>query len=183
MNTIFLRPIKPTKALMCDLESKGLITRLSTENALILETPPNQTVGKTIYDTSHDFGTHKLISVSVNRTELVSGIGYHPDREDFLLISTPAHSRPLYLVISYIGLQDIQNKIISRTLSSEDFILLEMRYCDPETSFFTMNPFVPHGECTAVGSNSCPVFYVTEPSIMPLISIDFSEYKLEISDV
>ena len=172
MKTLKLIPLKATAEIMKDLENKGLISRLTAQNA----------VGKTHYTTAPEYGTHKLISVSIKRTDMKTGIGYHPDKEEFLLISNLPDARPLYLIISELSFDELNKKVSGGQLAPEDFYLLEMPYGDPEISFFTMNENVIHGEVTTEAEKPGPVFYVTEPADLSSVGLDFGEYELIIGD-
>ena len=81
---ISLKPVEMTKAVMQDLESKGLILRMSPD-ATPLNVKPGQTVCSVIHSSKDEYGPHKLMFVTVNRKELTE-FGTHPDHEDFLML-------------------------------------------------------------------------------------------------
>lgn len=158
---LIIKPVPASPSLMEFLETKAVITRI-TPNSNLQITPKGQNNVSTIYASDVEYGSHKLIAVTINKSELTHLIS-HPDREDFMLIGQPERT-PLILTISLLKELALKEKIKKGMLSSEDFIAF---YCDmnnPETSFFTMNPDYPHGESCMIESNFPPSFFVGEPT-------------------
>ena len=178
MRTLKLTPQKATREIMQELENKGLIGRLTAQNAMIGLDGEDGNAGRTVYSTDPAYGSHKLISVSVGRTDIKTGIGYHPDKEDFLLISNLPGAKPLYFIISCLSADELNKKIADGSLEASDFMLLDMPYGDPEISFFTMYENVIHGEATTGADAPGPVFYVTEPTDLFSVDLDFMDYDL-----
>lgn len=178
MKEICLKPVVPNEEIMQDLENKGMISRLTVENGMISDEQRKILPVRPIYKTDPAYGAHMLLSVVVDRTNAAACFGYHPDKEDLLMIQTLPDSKPLYLIISWLNRDEIKEKIENETLAADDFIALELVYNDPRLSFFTMNPYVLHGEATLAGEGNYPYFYVTEPTELPLEIIDFKGYTI-----
>lgn len=159
MSKIKLNPVEMTADVMKSLEEKKLIYRLCPTSE-VMPAGKDETTFRSIYECDDKFGGHKLITVTVN-AETFKSFGSHPDNEEFLLIGDP-DSKPLYLLISYLNHEDLEKKVADKTIAEEDFILLKVKYNDPEVSFFTMMKGVPHGECSAKGDGKPGAFYVTE---------------------
>lgn len=172
-----IKPTKMTATVMQKLESMGLIIRLSPHNHDI-DPKGNETVDKLIYQSSKASGAHKLISVTVNRDNF-SRFGYHPDNEEFLLIANPI-CKPLYLAVCYLTIEAFNKKVADQTLTSDDFIMLECVYNDPEASFFVMLKDVLHGEAIWHKDGLYPSFYVTEGSDNALITPNWKNYELAV---
>ena len=173
-----LRPAEMTEDVMKELEERGLIIRLCP-NHDELPAPPGETLWRLIYEPKDGYGPHRLITVTVNREEF-AGFGSHPDNEEFLLIGD-ADTQPLFIVIALVSADELNEKISSRTLRTDDFIALRARFNDPRVSFFVMRAGVPHGEATADEGKRPPSFYVTESRDLPLDLTVFGDYRLKIS--
>lgn len=182
MRNICLKPVVPTEEIMQQLEKQGFITRLSVENGMISDEQRKKLPVRPVYKTAPEYGAHMLLSVVVDRTDAAACFGYHPDREDLLVIRTLPNSKPLYLVISYLDKDEMMKKIDDETLCEEDFIALDLVYADPDLSFFTMNPYVLHGEATTAGEGNYPYFYVTEPADLPLHLVDFKGLTITVKE-
>lgn len=174
---IQLIPVEMNPQVMEFLEKKNLIIRL-VPGGHSIAVEKEETGVRTVYESSPTFGSHKLISVWVNRTTLAA-FGTHPDNEEFLLIGTTS-SKPLYLVIALHPKDILQEKIDNGTLTAPDFVCLRVKYNDPEVSFFTMLAGTPHGEAIADACAEPASFYVTEPSRMALDFTDFNHFSLHI---
>lgn len=179
MRSIELKPVEMTPELMKKLEEKHLIIRLAPGNHE-LAAQPGETLDGTIYTTDAVYGSHKLISVTVNRTTFAS-FGTHPDNEEFLLIGDSA-TKPMYLVIALHMREELDRRIQEGVLSAEDFVCLRVRYNDPEVSFFTMLKGVPHGEAVGSVAGRPPTFYVTEPANMGIDKTAFGDYQLRVAE-
>ena len=138
-----LEPVPMTAKLMAHLEELGLIIRLRP-GGHDLAAQPGETLGESIYETADRYGPHKLIAVTVNRAEFAA-FGTHPDNEEFLLIGNP-DSQPMYLAVALCMRPEFEDKVKTDRLTAADFVMIECRYNDPETSFFVMLADVPHGE-------------------------------------
>lgn len=160
------------------LEEKNLLKRFFNSAGSVDLKEKSYNV-KTIYHTNEKFGGHKLICVNYNLSE--PQIGFHNEKEDFLLISdNPGKYKNLYLLICMHKLVELENKINNNEITDKDFIIIKLKFNDPNLSFFTMNEKVPH--CELVKKNSdkkYPYFYVTEPTKLENISIDLNEYIIK----
>ena len=174
-NKITFKPVDMTEATMQDLEDKGLIIRLCP-NHHELAAQPGETLGESVYESDKQYGAHKLITVTVNRSTF-EAFGTHPDNEEFLFIGDPA-TKPMYLVVALHRREALDRKISDRTLEAGDFVCLSVTYNDPTVSFFTMLSDVPHGEAVADTDGRAPSFYVTEPCDMGIDLTDFGGYEL-----
>lgn len=173
-----LQPVKVTKEIMIDLEQKGLIIRIAPGSRKLI-VPEGQAVDETIYESDKKYGSHKLIYVVISNVDFDPHIGIHSDNEEFLIIGENG-TRPLFLLICYLTAQQFKKAVEANSLSSDDLILLEMEYNNPETSFFVMKKAVIHGEATIAGNAVPPSFFVTEPSELDHQTMNFGEYKLKI---
>jgi hypothetical protein len=178
-NIIYLKSLAMTPLVMQNLEDRGLIIRLSP-GKFKLPAEKDETLVKSIYESDNKYGSHKLITVTVNRSYF-SAFGTHPDNEDFLFIGDP-NTKPLYLVISMCMKDKLKHKIESGSISSCDFICLRVKYNDPEVSFFTMLKDVPHDEVISEAEAHPASFYVTEPCSMGLEFTEFKNYELKINN-
>jgi hypothetical protein len=176
---IYLTPVEITGQIMDDLERKGLIMRLCPGHDE-LNTPHGETLWKLLYEPKEGYGPHRLISVTVNREEF-AGFGTHPDNEEFWLLGD-SNTQPMYLVISFLTVESLMEKINDGTLEENDFIALHIKYNDPQVSFFVMCAGVPHGEAIVDRDKRPPSFYVTESLNLPLNLIPFGNYQIKIYD-
>ena len=179
MNTLALKPVEMTPEIMQFLEEKGLIIRLFPHHH-DLDVNAGETRSESIYESDLQYGPHKLITVTVNRSDF-EYFGSHEDNEEFLLIGDP-ESKPMYLVIALCDHETLEMKIDHDEISSDDFVALLVKYNDPLVSFFTMKKNIPHGEAVKSGNATPPSFYVTEPCDMSLIRTNFDSYQLSIID-
>jgi hypothetical protein len=174
---IYLRPVEMTEQIMEDLEKKRLIMRLCPKHDE-LDALPGETVWKLLYEPKEGYGPHRLITVTVNR-EAFAGFGTHPDNEEFLLIGD-SDTQPMYLAISFLNEAELAIKIAAGTLTETDFIVLRVKYNDPEVSFFVMRAGVPHGEAIVDYDKKPASFYVTESLNLPLDLTAFGNFELKI---
>jgi hypothetical protein len=86
-----------TPSVMNELQDKGLIIRLAPGRHHI-GAKEGETLCNTIYKTDVSSGSHKLMYIEVNRTNLPE-FGTQPENEDFYMIGN-ADTKPLYLVIA-----------------------------------------------------------------------------------
>jgi len=175
--SLALKPVAMTPAVMADLEARNLIIRLGAHRH-DLPSAPGQTLDKPIYRSAEHYGPHMLISVTVNRVPFVD-FATHPDNEDFLLLGDP-DTKPLYLVVALMRRAELTARVNAGTLSPADFVCLQVKWNDPEVSFFTMLADVPHGEAITALEGKLPTFYVTEGRDLPNDLFDFGSYALAV---
>jgi hypothetical protein len=177
---IDLVPQPATRELLADLEARGLVIRLAPGRHE-LAISPGEAVGTPVYpacDAAH--GGHLLLACTINQPGFLR-FGWHDVPEEFLLIG-PTDAEPLYLAIFHGDHKLLESKLLHGTLSAGDFTCMRCNFNDPETSFFTMNAGVPHGECVARASDRPPSFYVTEPSGTSLHRPDWGGCSLLLTD-
>ncbi len=181
MSELLLKPIEATEELFVGLESQGIITRICPGHDVI-SLKEGESDYKEVYHTAAQFGSHKLIAVTINNSQPVKFV-YHSEREDFLLIDH-VESEILILTISKLKYDALQMKIDNKTLIKDDFISIKCKKNDPFLSFFTMNPYFAHTETCLKESHievgKPPSFYVTEPLNIDEKAIDFGDYQLRI---
>ena len=176
---IVLHPVDMTPEIMQMLEDKGLIIRLWPGRPPLPVTPGRSAVA-TLYASDPQYGPHKLIAVTVNSPRF-RGFGCHFDNEEFLLIGNPA-ARPLYLVVGLCPQEELKRKVAAGQISAADFVLLRVRFNDPDVSFFTMLKGVSHCEASADGEGDAPSFFVTEPRDLQGEHMPLGEYELQVGD-
>jgi hypothetical protein len=174
---ITLKPIRMTSAIMTDLEQKKLISRLGPGRHE-LPSKWGETLDQPVYDSHERYGPHRLLTVTVNRMPLVE-FATHPDNEEFLMLGDSS-TKPLYLVIALMRRAELEKKILDQTISSSDFICLDVVWNDPYLSFFTMLAEVPHGEAVTAPEGRPPSFYVTEGRLLPNDLVDLGNFELHI---
>lgn len=158
------------------LDSLGLVRPFIARRRTGAPEDPDDYRITEIYRTEESFGSHMLINVCFNMHEPM--IGWHDANEDFLLIKDPDKDfKDLYLIIAMGDKDMIQRKIDSRTLSSEDFKIVRMKFNDPFLSFFTMKAQVPHCELI-MSEGKAPEFFVTEPSRVGNTLLELRDYKV-----
>ena len=177
MDTITLKPVEMTPVVMHLLEQKDLIIRLCPDHHQ-LDVEAGETKSEAIYKSDIQYGSHMLITVTVNKTTF-ENFGWHEDHEEFLLIGD-TKSSPMYLVIALCDHITLERKIANEALTADDFVALSVKYNDPYVSFFTMKKHIPHGELVKESTDNPPTFYVTEPTDMHLNRLDLNPYKLAI---
>lgn len=175
--TIRLKAVDMTPEIMQSLENKGMIKCLCPGSCEAV-TPEGEVGITSIYASDIEFGSHKLISVTINRN-VFSAFGTHPDNEDVILIGNP-ETKTICFVFSFFMREDLNKKIQSGNLCSDDFIALTAKFNDPEVSFFTVLKGTPHGESTVSGVGKPPTFFVAKPSDLPLDITDFKGYVLNV---
>ena len=167
-----------TREIMLDLESRGMIIRLAPDSHRP-EIGLNESMGITVYTSDPSYGGHKLISVAIGNDRL-GNFGIHHDNEEFLLIGSD-DDKPLFLLISYLSVDELRDKIVSGSVTEDDFICLRCKFNDPEVSYFTMLSGVVHGEASVLGEGRAPKFYVTEPTDLTTEVIDLSSLNITIT--
>ncbi|MBR2257982.1 MAG: hypothetical protein IJ899_11790 [Blautia sp.] len=179
MKQLMISPVEMTREVMMDLEARGLIIRLCPNHEQF-DAPKGETTWQLMYEPKEDYGPHRLISIRVNR-EAFAGFGTNPDNEEFWCIGD-ADTQPMYLAIALIDKETLNDRIQSDTLSESDFVMLRVRYNDPEVSFFVMRAEVPHGEAIVDHGRPPAAFYVTENRDLPLELTDFGNYNLTVRE-
>jgi len=177
MRELKLRAVPVSKEIMQNLEERGLMKRLLPPEEL-LSVPKGELKVVKLYDTDKRFGSHMLICVGVNKSEVA--INYHPDSEDFILINNGRKQKPLYLIIGLHPSSKLEKLAESSDLSERDFIAMETVFNDPALSFFTMYRDTAHCEWTPPGEGDAPVFFVTEPSELSRKECVLKDYALSV---
>ncbi len=176
MNNIIIKPQKMNAKIMDSLEQKGLIIRMMpSRDSHRLAIQSGEARGEYMYKSMATSGTHALMNVALDNTDFIN-FGTHPDNEEFLLLGGIGE-KSLLLLVSYLSREELERKIAAESLTSQDFICLDVVFNDPELSFFVMKKEVPHGECS-MGSGLPATFYVTEGSNLSLDKTDFKNYSL-----
>lgn len=177
MKKIILKPLPATEQSFNYLEKLNLIKTLNFSKNML---KPKGSDVEVIYQTSHKYGTHKLICVAKTITEIK--LTYHPDNEDVILLNpTKIKFKPLYLIIGLYNYKIIEKKAQLGTLSDSDILAVELKYNHPKLSFFTILKNVPHCEITLPGKkNLHPIFFVTEPSKLTMYTLKLNNYDIEL---
>lgn len=157
------------------LEAKGIINRL-LPGKYRMDVPCGESKHKSLYESNDQFGGHKIITVTINSTQLKNFV-YHSDHEDFLLIDE-LDKTALILTICLLEKNTLKEKIRQKQLSSADFIALKCVFNDPRLSFFTLHKHFAHVETVQVESKIPPSFYVTESRLLDENRIDLGSYSL-----
>lgn len=174
---IILEPVDATAEVMLALEAKGVIRRICPgKDVLAVEKGESRWVE--VYSAGEKFGPHKLIAVTINSAQ-PQCFSYHSDAEDFMLIDRPG-TADLILTVALCRNPELEAKIRDGLLSAEDFIAIRCKSNDPQTSFFTMNPYFAHVETCFVESESPPSFYVGESKHLDENHVDFMNFTISI---
>jgi hypothetical protein len=175
MNILKLKPVKCTRKIMDDLEKKKLI-KLLRPTKKVLRAPARKGVVDAFYKAGRKSGPHMLMCIG--KSESKPEMSYHSECEEVLLIKQPEHkTKPLFLLIALEKYAKIKRKIDNNTLRSRDFMLIKLRYNDPEISFFTILKNTFHCELTSKTMGTSPYFFVTEPSLTVTEKIKMKKYK------
>jgi hypothetical protein len=160
MKAIALKPIVGTQKVLDMLEKKGAIRCLKPSRKLA-EGKCKWNI-ETHYTTAPQFGTHKLMAVLKDSTQIA--LTTHPDNEDIILINnTGKKYKPLYLITALMAQKKFEAKARAGTLSVKDVVAVKLQY-NASTSVFTVLKDIPHCEITGAGKGPDPVFFVTEPA-------------------
>lgn len=177
MNSIKITPQKGTIANLQKLEAKGLI-RLMTPSSDILANPFTDKA-EDIYTTDEEYGTHKLLCVRKNTTDI--NLTIHPDNEEVIAINTgSAEYKPLYLIIALCDVTSFEEKAKNGSLSEDDITAIEVLY-NCESSVFTVLKNIPHCEITTAEEKEAPVFFVTEPTKLQMRHVECAEYNFSLA--
>lgn len=175
MKIIELKPVPVSPRILQLLDRKGLI-RTFRPPAKVFGLKPGTGVVDVVYATHSRYGSHKLICVGKNETEI--RLTTHPDNEEFFIINnTKKKFKPLYLIISLHRERELSRRAQDGRISSKDILALELKYNDCSLSLFTMLKGTPHCEVTIPGAQEAPVFFVTEPTNLTMKVVDLAGWK------
>lgn len=178
-NTIQVRPVKATKKVFSFLEKRQLIRMLRpTRSAL---EPGRVRGGKidVIYESSLRHGSHKLICIGKNETEIL--FTAHPGNEELILVNaTDRTYKPLYLVLGLHRKRKFESQAGQGRLSARDVMAVKLEYNGP-LSVFTVLADTPHCEVTLPGKGSHPVFFVAEPTKLPMEFVTTYGYRFSLA--
>jgi hypothetical protein len=170
---------KMTHLVMNELVSMGFLCPLNTRKHLMQI--DEGTFKVDLVNETNEYGGHKVIAVGIN-VPWPMGFHYHPSKEEvFLFSSLP--SKPLYIAFARASLAVFKEKVKSAKLTPDDFLVIEMRYNDPDLSAFIVNENVLHGEFTTHGNQPNPMIYVTEPASMATNEVNIGTIKSFFSDL
>jgi len=161
------------EALLRSLECKGLISRFCTapgKDYAVTE----ENVAECLRQSTDVSGGCLLLRVRVRAT-WPSLFHFHSQEEHILLVCDKPQ-KPLFFVFAYDAPEVLQEKIRERRLTPADLVVVQAKFNNPRTSFFTIEPGVVHGEFTVSGTSSDPVFFVVEPSRAGIQRLDLSPY-------
>jgi hypothetical protein len=178
MKELLLRSRPMTKEIMETLEAKGLVNHLAPSRK-VLETPENEVGVEYLNSNDQKFGPHTLICVGFNRS--IVNMGYHSDKEEFILVNEGRRQKPLILVIGLHPVEAFQELVAAGRLTIDDILAIELKFNDPELSFFTMNSRTPHCEWTTPGAGLPSIFYVTESRDLDARTVDMGDYALKVA--
>lgn len=177
MKRIRLYAKRATPALVAELEARGLLRRLCpSEKAR--SAAREAKVCERVELAAEGSGPWQMLAVACNRSQL-DRLAAHSDIESWLFFADPA-SKPLLYVAATCPLAEFQAKATAGRLTPEDFVILELRPNDPETSYFTVPGGVLHDELTYPGPGLAPIFFVPEPSRMEHTPVSLADYEFEI---
>lgn len=177
MKTIALVPQPCTPRLLDELEGEGLLVRLAPGRHAV-KADPGKAIGTPVYPPSEGRGGHLLLACTINQVGF-GRFGWHDAAEEFWLIG-PDRAGPLFLAFFRGFAGTLQAKIDEGEIGAADFVCFRCHFNDPETSFFTVNAGVPHGECVAAPTADPPSFYVTEPASTQLLQPDWKDHRLSL---
>jgi hypothetical protein len=179
MHCLKLKPALISTKILAFLEKKKLIRTFKPTPGVL---QPTDTTGivDLIYASDPQFGSHKLICIGKNATEI--RLTTHPDNEEFIIINQSRFRfRPLFLIIGLSGKEDLEKKAGQGKLTAKDFMALQLKYNDYMTSLFVMLKDTVHCEVTVPGKKNHPVFFVTEPTDLGVQKLDLTPYHLQLS--
>jgi hypothetical protein len=175
VKTIRLKPMNITGKILLRLEKKGLIRTLKPTAKILRRTAKNGLVD-TIYSSPVEHGTHKLICVRSDNGGRIA-LNSHPHNEEFIVINnTGLKLKPVLMAIALSKYRDIERKARKGRLASKDFLLLRLKYNDHKTCVFTMLKDTPHCEMSEPGRGRPSIFFVSEPTNLPMRYLDMAGY-------
>lgn len=176
MEKIKLKPVDATEKIFLRLEKMGLIRTLRPTAKILRRVSGNGLVD-TLYSSPAAYGTHKLICVRSDNAGRIA-LNSHPHNEEFILINnTGLKLKPLLMVVGLHRHKEMEEKIRTRALSSADFLFLRLKYNDHKTCFFTMLKDTPHCEMSEQGKGRPSIFFVSEPSNLPMRDLHMGDYS------
>ena len=166
---IILKPQLLTHEILKTLEIRGLISQLSPTD--LISSNPDYDAVDTMYTSEPESGAHKLICVRKNQTDI--RLTVHSENEEVIFLNqTDTVFKPLYLIISLLRYNELNQKLLAGELTADDVMALEVNFNDPYTSVFTILKDTPHCEITIPGTDPAPIFYVTESAEIAMQTID-----------
>ncbi len=177
MRTIALTPQPLTKAILDDLEKRGLVRTLQPTRRIADQ--PDLDCADPIYISAAASGPHQLLAVRKNVTAVRLTI--HNDNEEVIFLRPPQVTfKPLILVIAKLPLKELVARATAGTLEEDDVLALTVKMNDPATAVFTILKDTAHCEVTTANPGEAPVFYVAEPSQMTMRYVDLKDTALRI---
>lgn len=174
-----LNLVEMTPEIMEFLEDRGILIRLCPGTHEVI-TPAGQVGIKEVYRTDEKYGSHMLITATVNRSRF-SAFGTHPENEDVFLVGDP-NTKPMAMLFALCERDEFIQKMETGNLKAEDFVALRARFNDPEVSMFTVCRNYPHGEAVMAGEGKPPTFFVTEQTNLPLDIIPWKTIEINIQN-
>ena len=175
MKTIKLKPINATGRILLRLEKKGLVRTLRPTTKVLRRTARTGLVD-TIYSSPIEHGTHKLICIRSDNAGRIA-LNSHPHNEEFMVINnTGMKLKPVLMVIALSKHRDIERRARDGKLAPKDFIFLRLKYNDHKTCVFTMLKDTPHCEMSGPGKGRASIFFVSEPTNLPMHYLDMAGY-------
>lgn len=163
--TVSLTPQPLTKEELDFLEKRNLIYTLRPSASIAADIHADAV--DTMYATDPMYGSHKLICVRKNATDI--RLTTHPENEDVIFLAPVEEIvKPLFLIIALDAVDVFIKKVQGGTMTAADLRAYRIRYNDPYTAVFTIRKNVPHCEVTIPGDQAAPIFYVTEPTDMTM---------------
>ena len=179
MKVIKLRPVNATAKIFLRLEKLGLIRTLKPTAKVLRRTVKNG-LADTIYSSPVEHGTHKLICVRSDNDGRIA-LNSHPDNEEFIMINnTGLKLKPVLMVIALSKYRDIERKAGEGKLASKDFLFLRFKYNDHKTCVFSMLKDTPHCEMSEPGWGRASIFFVSEPTNLPMRYVDMAGYTFDL---
>jgi hypothetical protein len=179
MKTIKLKPVDVTNKLLLRLEKKGLVRTLRP-TAKVLRRKHKDGMVDTIYSSPVEHGTHKLICVRSDNAARLT-LNSHPHNEEFIIINnTGLKLKPVCMIIGLSKHKEIERKARAGKLAAKDFLMLRLKYNDHKTCIFTMLKDTLHCEISEPGKGRPSIFFVSEPTNLPMHHIDLAGYTIKV---
>lgn len=175
---ISIKPVEMTPEVMKTLEQKGLITRI-VAGAFAKHPGYDNVIDTEIHVSDLKSGAHRFCSACTN-TEYPNDFCVHSDHEEVFFIG-PEDAKPLYLVMSYLSLEDFDKKAAQGTLGDDDIICIKVKFNDPGVSFFTIKKGVLHGEFVEPNSDIAPPsFFFSAGNSLTHYFPKFDDYTFDV---
>jgi hypothetical protein len=179
MKTLKLKPIDVTQKILLKLENKGLIRTLRP-TLKILRRKHRDGLVDTIYSSPVEHGTHKLICIRSDNASRIM-LNSHPHHEEFIMINnTGLKLKPVCMVIGLCKHREMERKAGQGRLGPKDFLMLRLKYNDHKTCIFTMLKETPHCEISEPGRGRPSIFFVSEPTNLPMHHLKLEGYRFEV---